>query len=144
MKVTGPSDLIAAIPHVMGFVPQESVLVVPIGAGGPWARLDHPSDPEDIAAAARVLAMPFLRERLDLAVVSFTNDRARAEKTCCALTRLLGEHMKVGPVLWVDREEWTDLIIGATGHVQEGSRARLAAESVLRGYRMPAGSSSRR
>ena len=140
MKVTGPSDLIAAIPHVMGFVPYESVLVVPTGTAGPCARLDQPSEPEDIAEAAKVLAMPFLRDRIDVAVVSFTKDRAAAEKTCHALTRLLGEHVRVAPVLWVCGEEWTDLNTGITGHVCQESRARMAAESVFAGHRMPAAS----
>jgi len=47
IKVTGPSDLIAAIPHVMGFVPHESVLVVPCSSGSVAA----------IVSAARVMAL---------------------------------------------------------------------------------------
>ena len=137
MKVTGPSDLIAAIPHVMGFVPHESVLVAPIGGAGPWARLDHPHEDHDIVEAAKVLARPYLREQLDVAVVSFTADRAAAEKTSYALTRLLGEHGVVAPVLWVDGDQWTDLATGSTGQVREESRARMAAESVFGGQRMP-------
>jgi hypothetical protein len=139
MKVIGPSELIAAIPHVMGFVPHESVLVVPIGGPGPWARLDQPYENPDIVEAAKVLVRPYMREQLDVAVVCFTEDRGAAEKTCYALTRLLDEHV-VAPVLWVDGDEWTDLATGITGQVGEEARARLAAESVFRGQRMPAAS----
>jgi hypothetical protein len=69
----------------------------------------------------------------DVAVVSFTKDRAAAEKTGRAPTRLLGEHVRVAPVLWVSGERWTDVNTRATGHVPENVRARIAAESVFLG-----------
>ena len=79
MRVRSPGELVAAIPHVLGFVPEDSVVCVPLG-GGPVARLDHPHDEEDIGAAAGVLAAPYSRDRLDVAVLCLTEDRVTAEK----------------------------------------------------------------
>ena len=140
LKITGPGELIAAVPHVMGFKPEESVLLVPSRAQGPWARLDQQYTDDDIVDAALVLAAPFLRDQLDVAVICFTHDRAAAERTCQALTRLMGDQVLVAPKLWVTGDQWTDLATGATRQMDDQVRTRMAAESVFQGRRMPAAS----
>ena len=43
----------------------------------------------------------------------------------------------VGPLLWVNGEEWTDVISGTRGTVDPGARARMDAEPALLGRVMP-------
>lgn len=138
MRVRGPGELVAAIPHLLGFVPEDSVVCVPLGGGGPVARLDHPHQPEDIGPAAAVLAAPYLRDRLDVAVVLLTDDRAAAQKMSHALRRRPVGHVRVPLVLWVDGSTWTDLTTGESGEVPEATRKQLAAEAVFVGRRLPA------
>ena len=45
----------------------------------------------------------------------------------------------VGPMLWVNGEEWTDLLEGTRGTVEPGARARIDAEFALMGRVMPVG-----
>lgn len=72
VKVSGPSDLIAAVPHLLGFVPSESVVI--LGLAGRKGRitftmrLDLVDDEHDELVAAH-LAGRLANERVDAAAV---------------------------------------------------------------------------
>ena len=40
ISVHSPDELIAAIPHMLGFKPQESIVLIPIRSDLPTARID--------------------------------------------------------------------------------------------------------
>lgn len=137
MRVRGPGELVAAVPYLLGFTPQDSVVCVPLG-GGPVARLDFPHEEGDIDPAVSALALPYLRDRLDVAVLLMTDDRAAAEKTGLALRRRLESQVRVPLMLWVDASLWTDLATGESGEILQQTRDTLAAEAVFGGRRLPA------
>ena len=79
VKVGTPSDLVAAIPHLLGFVPSESVVILGLaGRKGRIAftmRLDLVEEDND-ALVAEHLAMRLGHERVDAAAVFvFTSER---------------------------------------------------------------------
>jgi hypothetical protein len=47
LVVRTPEELLAAVPHMLGFNPQESIVVVPVTRGLPVARVDLPRNEED-------------------------------------------------------------------------------------------------
>ena len=140
LQVTGPSELIAVIPHVFGFVPEESVVLAPRHGSGPWARLDQPYGAHDISEGAAVLAAPFLREGVGAALVCFTTDREAAEGIRVELARRFTGRAHLGPSLWVDAGVWTDLVTGVSGRIDGATRTWADAELALAGRRMPVAS----
>jgi hypothetical protein len=140
LQVTGPSELIAVIPHVFGFVPEESVVLAPRHGSGPWARLDQPYGAHDISEGAAVLAAPFLRDGVGAALVCFTTDREAAEGISVELARRFTGRTHLGPSLWVDAGVWTDLVTGVSGRIDGATRTWADAELALAGRRMPVAS----
>jgi len=140
LRIRGYSELVAVVPHLVGFEVTESAVRVPLGGRGPVVRLDHPHQDADVLEAARVLTGPYMHAYGDVALLSFTSDLQAAEKLAYAVNGILGGEMAVAPVLRVDAGQWTDLATGATGPVKASARARVAAELVFAGKRAPAGS----
>ncbi|NHA01259.1 DUF4192 family protein [Nocardioides sp. W3-2-3] len=76
------TSLLAAVPHVLGFKPEESVVLVPFGPGLPITRVDLPT-----SAAARegvwdAISGPYgrhARPGARLGILCFTEDRRSAE-----------------------------------------------------------------
>ncbi|MBC9732010.1 DUF4192 domain-containing protein [Nocardioides marmotae] len=88
-----PEDLLAAVPVVLGFRPQESVVLLTFGADHPFhARVDLPLTQADADATAQTLLEPSLRHgvRVVAVVVLTGNERAgarAARATIRAFTR---------------------------------------------------------
>ncbi len=47
LSIHSPDELIAALPHLLGFRPEESLVFVPLSSDLPVARVDPPTTPED-------------------------------------------------------------------------------------------------
>lgn len=148
MKITahGPDDLIAALPHLLGFNPQESVVLVPFTPALPVARIDVPHTAAEREAATNQLARPFLRQAPQagpdptLAIVCLTEDGQAASQAAESITEALSPQIAVPVKLWADERTWTDLDTGSSGVRTNEAATRLAAESVVAGRQVPLGS----
>lgn len=144
LTISSHDELIATIPHTLGFVPVNSMVCIAFG-GGPTARVDLPTSPEEMGSWVRVLADVYLDRHHPprVALVAFGEDARRSIEALAALGDALGrdggQGPEIGPVLWVNGDEWADLLTGARGTVSPSARARIDAEFALRGRVMPAG-----
>lgn len=147
LVVATPDELLAALPHVLGFVPEESIVMVPIGSALPAARADMPMTVDESLQVAGSLSAAYAghlqRPGAMLAVVCLTEHRRVAETTSRALAESL-DHVGIStPIrLWATANRWTDLASGDTGPRNVPTRERMAAEAVYLGQRSPAPSRS--
>lgn len=141
LKINSHEELIATIPHTLGFQPVESMVCLAIG-DGPAARIDLPTAPEDMKPFLKALTSVYLHAHhpTRVVLVAFGDDGVRATRALGALREALSEGPEVGPVLWVKGEQWTELLTGTRGSVSASARARIDAEYSVRGRVMPAGS----
>jgi hypothetical protein len=141
LRVSSHDELIAFVPHALGFAPRGMVCLA-IG-GGPIARVDIPELDEDLDGFIEVLTEVYLHHHQprQIALVAYGDDEPTCQRALTALHTALtrgGRGPEVGPVLWVDGDGWTDLIAGATGTVSSSARTRMDAEFTLLGRRAPA------
>jgi hypothetical protein len=47
LVISSHDDAIAAVPHVLGFHPRESLVLVPFNQALPWVRVDIPTTEAD-------------------------------------------------------------------------------------------------
>lgn len=141
LKISSHDELIAFIPHTLGFTPRGMVCLA-LG-GGPTARLDIPESPDEMGEFVQVLSDVYLHQHHPrrVALVAYGEDGPGCVQALAALGEALvsGERRgpDVGPMLWVNGEEWTDVLEGTRGTVDPGARARIAAEFALLGRVMP-------
>ncbi|GAB3996422.1 DUF4192 domain-containing protein [Nocardioides marmoraquaticus] len=146
MKINakGPDDLVAALPYLLGFTPQDSVVLVPVSPGMPAARVDMPYDEADRAIMADQLTAPFLRHAHTagpdpmLALVCLTEDREAATKAAEAVADALWPRVSVPVKVWATDRDWTNLDTGEQGVRTTEASSRLAAEAVAAGRQLPA------
>ncbi len=82
LSVHSPDELIAAIPHMLGFKPQESIVLIPIRSDLPTARIDLPITPraEELAwSSIRKGMVRYARPGAAVGIVCFTHDRQQAD-----------------------------------------------------------------
>lgn len=141
LRVSSHDELIAFVPHALGFAPQGMVCLA-IG-GGPIARVDIPELDEHLDGFIDVLTEVYLHQHRprQIALVAYGDDESTCHRALAALHTALtrsGRGPQVGPVLWVDGDRWNDLIAGTTGTVSSSARTRMDAEFTLLGRRAPA------
>jgi hypothetical protein len=143
LKISSHAELIASIPHMLGFTPAESMVCLAIG-DGPTTRLDLPGSPKEMGDWLRTLTDVYLNRHHPrrVALVAYGDEGRRCIEALAALGEALDRDEvrgpDVGPVLWVNGEQWTDLLEGTRGTVDPSARARIDAEFALRGRVMPA------
>jgi hypothetical protein len=142
LVVRTPEELLAAVPHMLGFNPQESIVVVPVTRGLPVARVDLPRNEEDRDEVTRNLRGPYERYACPgamVALVCVTEDRRDAES---ATQHLVAGLEKVGVAtqvrLWATDERWVELNTGQAGNRTQDTSTRIAAEAVMAGTARPA------
>ena len=140
--VRTPDELLAALPHMVGFNPQESILVVPVSRGLPMSRVDLPRTAEDRAEVVRNLHGPYARYArpgAQVALVCVTEDRRSAELASQHVAAGL-EKAGVGTQvrLWATDERWVEFNTGEAGNRTQETSTRIAAESVMAGTARPA------
>lgn len=112
-----PQDLLAVVPVVLGFVPQDSVVMLTFGARSAFhARIDLPP-PERAGEAVEALLEPARRHLVRRVVfVLYTEDARRAERVCRALvTAFERAGVDVVEALRADGRRWFALLPGRHG-----------------------------
>ncbi|WP_082748089.1 DUF4192 domain-containing protein [Nocardioides jensenii] len=146
LVVKSQDELLAALPHVLGFKPEESIVVVPFGPGGglPVVRADLPTSATERDALWAELRGPFSRHAhpdARIGIVCITADRHNTELA----SQHMSDHLETVEVttdlrLWSDGEHWRDLNTGATGRQTQETVDKLAVKTVLTGVAQPAAS----
>lgn len=130
MVVTSPDELFAALPHMLGFRPEESLVVVPVVEGLPCARVDLPLTAEDRVAVAESLVGPYGRHAAPGAAVAIAvvaGDRGAAGTASGHIARRLSSiGVETSVRLWSDGRQWADLDKGTVGLLTEEAAGRIA------------------
>lgn len=109
MNARTPEDILAAVPILLGFVPERSVVMLTFGAEHVFnARVDLPIDAGDIQTCADLLLRPALRHRV-AAVLFVLYAESAAQAAWCAevLVRTFwAEDIEVLTVLRSDGHRW--------------------------------------
>ncbi|MFC7362226.1 DUF4192 domain-containing protein [Nocardioides astragali] len=142
LVVQSPDELLAAVPHVLGFKPEESIVLAPFRPGLPVTRVDLPRTAADREEVWDALSGPYGRHAWPgarLAIVCITEDRRSAELASQHLSNRLQDvgittHIR----LWSDGERWREFNTGQTGLQTPSTAERIAAATVLTGAAQPA------
>ena len=144
LVVQSPDELLAAVPHVLGFKPEESIVLVPFRPGLPIIRVDLPRTAADRAEVWDALRGPYgryARPGADVAIVCIGEDRRSAEIASQHLSdRLQDIGITTHIRLWSDGERWREFNTGQTGLQTTSTAERIAAATVLTGAAQPAAS----
>ena len=133
----GPVDLVAVVPHVLGFHPEDSVVLMTFGPGETFhARVDLPADADDQCAVVDMLADVVARHGVGrIALLLYTSDPwIAATFHDAAVPRFVRDGVEVIDVLRVGADRFhpacdpddTGTPYDLKGHV-------FTAEQVLRG-----------
>lgn len=137
-----PDELIAALPHLLGFRPEESVVFVPLSSDLPVARVDLPTTAGDRELVWRGIREGFSRYAqpgASAAVVCLTADRSSADLVSRELAgRLSSIGIDARVRLWADDAGWCNPDGGDSGLQTSEARERIAAMTVLQGRALPA------
>jgi hypothetical protein len=144
LSVHSPDELVAAIPHLLGFQPEESIVFLPLQSDLPVARVDIPTTARDrdgvwhsISDAFRRYAQP----DSNVAIVVLSADREQAHLVGQDFAARLGTIGIGTPILvWADETRWADLDTGDMGLCTNAARETVAAAIVLSGRAQPAAS----
>ncbi|HET7388064.1 MAG TPA: DUF4192 domain-containing protein [Nocardioidaceae bacterium] len=144
LRAKSPVDVLALVPYVLGFHPEDSLVLLTVGAPRPPgqpvnARVDLPSTPEDIDTVVDDLVA--IAERNGIAravVVCYSSDTEAADSAGRSLRdRLQASGVDVPVSIRADGERWfclSDCGCGATGGTSYNlSGHRFTAEAVLDG-----------
>ena len=142
LSVRSPDELIAVIPHLLGFKPEESLVFLPMSSELPTARVDLPTTPHDrevVWSSIRDAYSRHAQPGSSLAIVCLTADREMATgvgHVFAARFDSIGIDTRV--MLWADETRWADLDTGDIGLQTQAARERIAAATVLAGKAQPA------
>jgi len=106
-----PVDLVAVVPFLLGFHPEDSVVLLTFGAGDTFhARVDLPGDEDDQAAVVDMLADVLAQHSVRrVALLIYTDDTwVAATFHDAALVRLLPDGVEVIDILRVGRDRFHD------------------------------------
>ena len=137
LRIRSQSELAAAVPHLMGFHPEESLVCIPTTGVGPHARIDLPRTHEERAEVTQALLRGYAESPGDIVIVAFTQHRADAERAIQAISEQAAGVLNVVDRIQVHDERWTNLHNGESGAVNPDDVSRFAADAVLRGRAMP-------
>lgn len=143
LTATGPEDLLAAVPLVLGFTPEDSLVMLTFaGAHRFHARLDLPAGPGSSLERELVVSgmlEPALRHQVTrVAFVLYTEDRRLARRLGAALTRAFGEAgIEVVDLLRAAKGRWHPAMDPPTrpsrGEPYDPERHRFRAQAVVAG-----------
>jgi Domain of unknown function (DUF4192) len=137
-----PADLIAAVPCVLGFHPEDSLVMLTFARRGRsfHARVDLPPDPDDHEELCAVLLHSAVTNGVERVVfVAYTADAMLARAAMDALEMAFDEaEIDVMDVLRADGTRWFPMRVGLPSRLYAGvpydaSSHPFAAESVLAG-----------
>ena len=144
LSIQSPDELVAVIPHLLGFKPQESIVFVPMRSDLPVARVDLPTtarDREVVWHSIRDAFSRYAQAGSSVAIICFSLDREEAHVVghdFAARLDSIGIDTRV--MLWADETRWADLATGDMGLQSAYARERVATMTVLSGRAQPASS----
>lgn len=140
-KARTPEDLLAVVPAVLGFHPEESLVMLTFGGRRSFhARVDLPDGPEHLGAVVDMLLKPALRHRPDTVLfVAYSTDALRVAATALHASDVFDAHgFAVIKPLRSDGTSW--FRVGrdpdperAEPHPYDVSSHALTAQTVLEG-----------
>jgi hypothetical protein len=144
LSVRTPDELIAAIPHLLGFKPEESIVFLPMRSDLSVARVDLPTTARDrdiVWNSIRDAFSRYAQPGSSLGIACLTDDRHLADsvaKDFSARLDTIGIETLIR--VWADDQHWSDLDTGLTGFLTEDARDCIATMAVLGGRPQPAAS----
>lgn len=142
VNIKGVDELAAAVPHLLGFQPTESLVVVPLRPGPPVARVDLPATAGERELVSEQLLSAYRRHMQpdsQLAVMCFSADLRAAELASQHLADGFTTHgIDVPARIWVTEDAWTDLATGNGGPRTREAQTMITAEFVVAGRQAPA------
>jgi hypothetical protein len=137
IHINSTEQLIAAVPHLLGYAPQDSLVVVSV-PGGFSVRVDHPTSPEQLLDVAAQIGAAYQRNRVDqVAICCYTAHLEHALDATTALTGILDDVTTVAAALHITGDHYLNLGTGTLGHVSESTRDLIAAQFVAAGHAQP-------
>ena len=113
LKAQSPSDLLAIVPCVLGFHPEDSLVLLTLGGASDrfHARVDLPRDPEDLADVVKMLREVVARNAVRRCVLlAYTDDHCASQELSDRLRRALEEEgVTVVEAIRADGERWFSL-----------------------------------
>jgi Domain of unknown function (DUF4192) len=135
LRIRSHAELIASIPHTLGFRPESSMVCLAFG-DGPTARLDLPGSPEEMHQFLGVLTDVYLHRHhaSRMALVAYGEDGRACMQALASLGQALASgdppRPEIGPVIWVNGDHWLDLLQGTRGTVDASTRTRMEPSSL--------------
>lgn len=141
LTARSPEDLLALVPIVLGFVPQDSVVMLTFGAQRTFhARVDLPVREADVAEVVQALLEPARRHLVRRVVFVLYAADARAARTVARplVDAFEGAGVEVIDVLRADGDRWFTVLgrrqgVPLCGVAYDVSAHPFAAEAVLDG-----------
>lgn len=113
LRITSPADLLAAVPRILGFHPDDSLVLVTLAGEGRrlHARCDLPSDADGVAAMLDSMLLAVRRNGVRRVVlVAYTDDHCVAVEAVGRLTEALATAgTRVEEAVRADGERWWSL-----------------------------------
>lgn len=117
LRIKNPADLIATVPTVLGFHPEDSVVLLTVGAASQpfFGRVDMPSCPDELPdAVAQVSAVAAEQQAAGVALVVYSDDAALSSLVLSEVERRLEPAgVRVRVAVRVDGARWYGLGPGA-------------------------------
>jgi hypothetical protein len=88
LTARSPEDLMAVVPAVLGFHPEESLVMLTFGKGGGFhARIDLPTVPDDLSDVCLALMQPALHQEVEKVIfIAYSADPVRASAVALAVS----------------------------------------------------------
>jgi hypothetical protein len=109
LTARSPEDLMAVVPAVLGFHPEESLVMLTFGGGGGFhARIDLPTDPSQLPAACFAMLQPAIRQQVEKVIfIAYSADAVCATAVALAVSEAFdGEGFEVMEPLRSDGSSW--------------------------------------
>lgn len=111
-----PEDLIALAPVVLGFQPEESLVMLTFGDGAFHARIDLPGSPDEVAGVVEAVVAPLVAHGLRRAVFLVFSTSPSQMSLVSTLLSVCADHgVDVVDVLRADGRRWFRLHHRGTG-----------------------------
>lgn len=139
MRARTPEDILAIVPVVLGFAPEESVTMLSTGYQRMHARVDLPESPEHQREVARALLQPCRRHGITKVALVFHAVDAEPAGSCARLicNAFADADIEVAQALRADGQRWFALDPDngrqAVGVAYDISAHPFIAQAVLRG-----------